>query len=441
MIGRTNVDLRRRVLIVDTDLERPATAGGRATREISDELRQRDVEVVGAASFTDGVAVAGSDAAIHCVFVNWTSDGAAPDDATALSVMQALRKTNERVPVFLMAEQRDRHRITLEAMQLADEFVWKLEDTSDFIAGRAIAAIDRYLTTAVPPFMAAILNYNRDHEYSWAAPGHQGGVAFPSPPSVARSSTSTAKTCFARTLASSAPRSARCSATPDPIGESETIAARVFGAHRSYSVLNGTSGSNRVDHVRVRGRRRDRAVRPQLPQVDRAGPGADRRHPGLPEPTRNRFGIIGPIPRAARARGDREGIADNPLAEAAARKRPVYTVLTNCTYDGMCYNAVEAQGLLAKSVDRIHFDEAWYAYARFNPMYRDRYAMRGSPATIRPTARRCSRRIRRTSCSPHCRRRPSSTSATARRHRPWPLQRSLLLAGEHVTAVRADRVE
>ena len=31
-------------------------------------------------------------------------------------------------------------------------------------------------------------------------------------------------------------------------------------------------------------------------------------------------------------------------------------------------------------MDRIHLDEAWYGYARFNPMYRDRYAMRGDPA-------------------------------------------------------------
>ena len=56
-------------------------------------------------------------------------------------------------------------------------------------------------------------------------------------------------------------------------------------------------------------------------------------------------------------------------------------MLTNCTYDGMCYNAAEVQTRLAKSVDRVHFDEAWYGYARFNPMYRDRYAMRGDPAT------------------------------------------------------------
>jgi arginine decarboxylase len=47
----------------------------------------------------------------------------------------------------------------------------------------------------------------------------------------------------------------------------------------------------------------------------------------------------------------------------------------------MCYNAAEAQTRLAKSVDRIHFDEAWYGYARFNPMYRDRYAMRNDPSS------------------------------------------------------------
>ena len=35
--------------------------------------------------------------------------------------------------------------------------------------------------------------------------------------------------------------------------------------------------------------------------------------------------------------------------------------------------------LLDPSVDRIHFDEAWYAYARFNPLYRDRHAMHGDP--------------------------------------------------------------
>jgi arginine/lysine/ornithine decarboxylase len=30
---------------------------------------------------------------------------------------------------------------------------------------------------------------------------------------------------------------------------------------------------------------------------------------------------------------------------------------------------------LGRSVDRIHYDEAWYGYARFNPVYRGRFAM------------------------------------------------------------------
>ena len=36
-----------------------------------------------------------------------------------------------------------------------------------------------------------------------------------------------------------------------------------------------------------------------------------------------------------------------------------------------------------QSCDRIHFDEAWYGYARFNPMYNDHFAMRGDPAAHR----------------------------------------------------------
>ncbi|MCL7660058.1 arginine decarboxylase, partial [Klebsiella pneumoniae] len=62
-----------------------------------------------------------------------------------------------------------------------------------------------------------------------------------------------------------------------------------------------------------------------------------------------------------------------------AGQKPSYCVVTNCTYDGVCYNAKEAQDLLEKTSERLHFDEAWYGYARFNPIYADHYAMRGEP--------------------------------------------------------------
>lgn len=50
-------------------------------------------------------------------------------------------------------------------------------------------------------------------------------------------------------------------------------------------------------------------------------------------------------------------------------------MLTNSTYDGLCYNVQTTTRELSQSVDRIHYDEAWYAYARSNPLYEGRYGM------------------------------------------------------------------
>jgi arginine decarboxylase len=170
-----------------------------------------------------------------------------------------------------------------------------------------------------------------------------------------------------------------------PAGESERYAARVFGAHRSYSVLNGTSASNRAvmsacvgdGEIAVCDRNAHKSISQGLAITG-----------GIPVyllPTRNRYGIMGPVP-PDRLEPDaiRALIAANPLAASAVSPAPVYAVLTNCTYDGLCLNARTAQDLLGESVDRIHFDEAWFAYARFHPLYRDRHAMRGDPSSHPP---------------------------------------------------------
>ncbi|VCV64742.1 Biodegradative arginine decarboxylase [Escherichia coli] len=57
-----------------------------------------------------------------------------------------------------------------------------LEDTADFIAGRAVAAMTRYRQQLLPPLFSALMKYSDIHEYSWAAPGHQGGVGFTKTP-------------------------------------------------------------------------------------------------------------------------------------------------------------------------------------------------------------------------------------------------------------------
>ncbi|HVS22247.1 MAG TPA: Orn/Lys/Arg decarboxylase N-terminal domain-containing protein [Gammaproteobacteria bacterium] len=325
-----------------------------------------------------------SDAAIHCVFLNWTLGSGKNEKHThkqATELLRVLRTRNAKVPVFLMADRKLAGTVTVEVATLADEFVWLLDDVPDFLAGRAVAAIERYVEGLLPPFAAALARYDRDREYSSAAPGHQGGVAFLKSPVGRAFFDFYGENLFRTDMGIERGTLGSLLGHSGPIGESERYAARVFGADRSYSVLNGTSASNRAimsacvgdDEIALCDRNCHKSIEQGLAITG-----------GIPvflSPTRNRYGIIGPIPpERLEPKAIAKSIASNPLAKAARQKHAVYSVLTNCTYDGMCYDAAGAQARLAKSVERIHFDEAWYGYARFNPMYRDRYAMRGSPA-------------------------------------------------------------
>ena len=382
MIERTTRPLPRRVLMVDDELAQATTAGGHAVRTLAEELRARGVEVIEALSLEDGVTTVVSDAAIHCIFLNWTlgkNDRTSHLQATEL--LRAIRNRNAKVPIFLMADRKVAGTVTVEVATLADEFVWILEDTAAFVAGRAVAAIERYIQGLLPPFAAALAGYNRDVEYSWAAPGHQGGVAFLKSPVGRAFFDFYGENLFRTDMGIERGALGSLLGHTGPIGASERYAAKVFGAHRSYSVLNGTSASNRAIMSATVGDAEialcDRNCHKSIEQALVITGGI----PVFFSPTRNRYGIIGPIPpERLEPQAIAKGIAANPLTKGAAKPTPVYAVVTNCTYDGMCYDAADAEQRLAKSVDHVHFDEAWYGYARFNPMYKNRYAMRGDPA-------------------------------------------------------------
>lgn len=44
-------------------------------------------------------------------------------------------------------------------------------------------------------------------------------------------------------------------------------------------------------------------------------------------------------------------------------------VVTNSTYDGLCYNVDGIKAALGDAVEVLHFDEAWFAYANFHEFY------------------------------------------------------------------------
>jgi arginine decarboxylase len=381
MIERTNVLIRPRALIVDDRLTAPTTAGGRAVRSLAAELSRQNIDVVESLSFSDGSTVAISDSTITCIFATWTlGSNDEVSHQKGLELLRRVRALNPRVPIFLMADKSGDRSITPEVMGLSDEFVWLLEDTAPFIVGRAQAAMRRYFHILLPPFSKALSAYTATREYSWAAPGHQGGVAFTKSPIGRLFFDFFGENLFRTDTGIERPLGSLLDHT-GPIGEAEQFAARVFGSHRSYSGVNGTSGSNRAVMASL-------VVENEFAVCDRnchksivQGLVISGGIPAFLVPSRNRYGIIGPIhPDQMAPDAIKERIATHPLARQAVSPEPTYAVVTNCTYDGLCYDAVNVQNLLDKSVDCIHFDEAWYAYARFNPFYRNRHAMRGNPA-------------------------------------------------------------
>ncbi len=378
MIERTNVVLRRHVLIVD-DCVTDRDAHGRAVKDLIDEFARRGVDVTTSVSADDGRSIVASDAGLSAILVDW---GLGDDDGpsrAATELLRAIRARNSSIPVVLLAERGAAATITVDAMEHVDELVWVLEDTADFIVGRILAAIERYVDSILPPFFSALLDYNHDEEYAWAVPGHQGGVGFLKSPVGRMFHDFYGENLFRTDLGIERVALGSLLDHTGPVADSEAFTAQVFGAERSYTVLVGTSGSNRTvmsgvltaDSVAVVDRNCHKSVMQGL-QITGATP-------VYLLPSRNRYGIIGPIhsdqmgPDAIASK-----IEASPLIDG--EPEPAYSIVTNCTYDGMCYDARDAQSLLAQSTDIVHFDEAWYGYARFDPLYRDRYAMRGDPS-------------------------------------------------------------
>ena len=161
-----------------------------------------------------------------------------------------------------------------------------------------------------------------------------------------------------------------------PPGESERNAARIFGADWTFYVLGGSSTSNQIvghgvigkDDIVLADANCHKSICYALTMT-----GA---RPVYFKPTRNRLRHDWPGAAAAFQPGVYSGAdREEPFLGRSYVAEPTYAAVTNSTYDGLCYDVDRVVTELAKSVPRIHFDEAWYAYAKFHPIYRGRFAM------------------------------------------------------------------
>ena len=375
----------KRVLIVEDAESKISLSMNTAILRLMEELSAKEISSERIFSGEEAMPVVSNDMDYDCFLVSTDMEFEQKEEHETLHLLKRIRCRQPDVPVFLLADrEKTSRKLDSKIMSLANEFIWILEDSPRFIAGRIESAILRYRRELLPPLMKAIWEYNENnHEYSWAAPGHQGGTGFTKTPAGKKFYDFYGENLFRTDTGIERSSIGSLLDHEGAFAKSEAFAAKVFGAHRSYSVVVGTSGSNRTimqavltdNDIAICDRNCHKSIEQGLILS-----GAK---PVYMLPTRNRYGIIGPVRKTEmtpEAIGKK--IQDSPLIRNRTKK-PAYAVLTNCTYDGICYHAGKVQKELEQSVNHIHFDEAWYAYARFNRMYRDHYAMRGDPAIHR----------------------------------------------------------
>ncbi|MGI5479187.1 Orn/Lys/Arg decarboxylase N-terminal domain-containing protein [Streptomyces lavendofoliae] len=372
--------------------------GTEQLRRIGKELENEGLEPRWAASVREACATLRTESGLAAAVVAWDlpcGDGAAPsgEEGGGAEVLRRIGRRFKNLPVFLlMAEDSDQdlERLPLWVSEAVVGYIWPLEDTAAFIAGRVVTAARAYHQDILPPFFKALRRFDDAHQYSWHTPAHSGGVAF------LKSATGRAffdyfgERLFRSDLSISVGELGSLFEHNGPIGEAERNAARVFGADRTYFVLHGDSTADRmVGHYSV--------TADEVALVDRNchksvlhGLVISGARPVYLVPTRNGYGLAGPLPPTETDAGAVAARIDaNPLTAGAVSREAQYAVLTNSTYDGLCYDTVATARALAPSTPRLHFDEAWFAYARFHPLYAGRYGMAVGPDTFagpeRPT--------------------------------------------------------
>jgi arginine decarboxylase len=376
------------LLIADTERKR---AAGRALASIVEQLQLLGHAVAETDNLADGRTLVASDPSFGVVMLDW--DVEADAVAGTEAVLSAVRARSPRLPILLLVEQSDLSGIPAEITESVQECILVFEDTPSFVAGRVDFAWRRYIDTLLPPYFKALVEFDGTHEYSMHTPGHAGGTAFRKTAVGKAFYDFYGEPLFRTDLAVALGPLRAVGSLLDHSGavaDAERHAARVFGAEQTYFVLNGTSTSNQIvahsaivdGDVVLMDRNCHKSMSYAITNT--------RATPVYLMPSRNGYGIIGPIPAASlQSRAVQESISSSALVQSAAaganQPEVTYAAITNSTYDGLCYNARTVTSELKHSVPRVHFDEAWFAYARFNPLYRDRFAMHDNPEPDAPT--------------------------------------------------------
>ena len=371
------------IIIIDEDF-RSENTSGLSIRAIAKAIEDEGFEVLGITNYGDlsQFAQQQSRASAFVLSIDDEEFSPGPDLDPAVvnlrNFIDEVRWKNADVPIYIYGETKTARHLPNDILRELHGFIHMFEDTPEFVARHIIREAKSYLEGIQPPFFKQLLDYAEDGSYSWHCPGHSGGVAFLKSP---------IGQMYHQFYGENMLRADVCNAVEElgqlldhngAIGASERNAARIFNSDHCFFVTNGTSTSNKMvwhhtvapGDVVVVDRNCHKSI---LHSIIMTGA-----IPVFLKPTRNHFGIIGPIQKSEfEIDAIKEKIRENPLLSGvdADTVKPRIMTLTQSTYDGVLYNTETIKGMLDGYVENLHFDEAWLPHAAFHPFYGSYHAM------------------------------------------------------------------
>lgn len=276
---------------------------------------------------------------------------------SALELVQRITRFRPELDVYiLIAQEKEDDVVDALFTEAVDGYFYREERDYRGIYRILNAQIQEKART---PFTDQLKTYVWMAKDQWHTPGHSSGESLRGSPWVTDFYEFMGEHVFDADLSVSVPMLDSLMEPKGVIAEAQAMAAKAFGARRTFFATNGTSTANKVIFQTLLAPGEKLLLDRNCHKSVHHGVVLSGAHPVYLDSALNRkYGLYGPVPKKTVLKA----IARHSHAQAL--------ILTSCTYDGLRYDLAPIVEAAHRKGIKVIVDEAWYGFARFHPAFR-----------------------------------------------------------------------
>ena len=273
---------------------------------------------------------------------------------SALKLVQKITALRPELDLYILIEKEKED-------QVVDALFAEAVDGYFYREERDFRGIYRILNAQIAerartPFYDALRAYVLAAKDAWHTPGHSSGDSMRGSPWVNEFYEFMGEHVFDADLSVSVKALDSLMEPTGVIAEAQQMAAKAFGARKTFFATNGTSTANKVILQTLIAPGEKLLLDRNCHKSVHHGVVLSGARPIYLDSSINRkYGVFGPVPKATIL----HAIEDHPDAQLL--------VLTSCTYDGLRYDLKPIVEAAHAHNIKVLIDEAWFSHARFHP--------------------------------------------------------------------------